>query len=395
MNRIKEIEARLAEITEAVKTAEGDELAALESETDALITERAGLVDQAEQRAKLREKIAKESKKEESGTMTTTKSALEERAEKLVCTKNMKMDASETRAQLISSGTIATPTAVSGINDSVGQKASTILDMVRVEDWSLAGAHEVAYEAADAAAADALTEGQDAATKEPTYGYVTISPTEYAVYSEISRKVTKLSPLDYEAKVRDQAVLSLRKAAIGLIVTKLQASTLVKTVDATVSSNKGVIDQHTLRNIVLNYGGDESVVGEAVLLLNKTDLIAFGSVRGTNEKKAVYEIEPDTGNPNIGLIRDGGLAVRYCLVSGLTACAGTSESAEAAIPTMFYGSPLNFELDLFSPYEIDVSTESQFKKFMIAVRGIVDLGGDVTVKDGFVAYTIPKAAAQN
>ena len=79
-------------------------------------------------------------------------------------------------------------------------------------------------------------------------------------------------------------------------------------------------------------------------------------------------------------------------MSGLTACAGTSESASAAIPTMFYGSPLNFELDLFSPYEIDVSTESAFKKFMIAVRGIVDLGGDVTVKDGFVAYTIPKAS---
>lgn len=393
MNRIKEIEARLAEITEALNEADAEAVAALETETDDLIAERASLMAQAEQRKQLREKIAKESKQEEPKAMNTTKTALEERAEKLVADKRLAIDATEVRAQLVSSGTIATPTPVSGIYDAAGAKYSSIIDMVRVEDWSLAGAHEVAYVAADAAAAAALTEGQNAASKEPTFAYITISPTEYACYSEISRKVTKLSPVNYLAKVNEEAFWSLRKAAAGACVAALQSSTICTTVTAALNaSGKGVIDETTLRNIVLNHGGSEAVVGEAVLLLNKTDLIAFGDVRGTNEKGAVYEIIPDASNPNTGIIRDGGLAVRYCICSGLTACAGTEQSSSAAIPTMFYGSPDSLELDLFSPYEIEVSTDAGFKALMLAVRGTVMLGAAVVRKDGFVAYTIAKGS---
>lgn len=393
MNRIKEIEARLAEITEALNEADAEAVAALETETDDLIAERASLMAQAEQRKQLREKIAKESKQEEPKAMNTTKTALEERAEKLVADKRLAIDATEVRAQLVSSGTIATPTPVSGIYDAAGAKYSSIIDMVRVEDWSLAGAHEVAYVAADAAAAAALTEGQNAASKEPTFAYITISPTEYACYSEISRKVTKLSPVNYLAKVNEEAFWSLRKAAAGACVAALQSSTICTTVTAALNaSDKGVIDATTLRNIVLNYGGSEAVVGEAVLFLNKTDLIAFGDVRGTNEKGAVYEIIPDASNPNTGVIKDGGLAVRYCICSGLTACAGTDQSSSAAIPTMFYGSPDSLELDLFSPYEIEVSTDAGFKALMLAVRGTVMLGAAVVRKDGFVAYTIAKGS---
>ena len=393
MNRIKEIEARLAEITEALNEADAEAVAALETETDDLIAERASLMAQAEQRKQLREKIAKESKQDETKVMNTTKTALEERAEKLVADKRLAIDATEVRAQLVSSGTIATPTPVSGIYDAAGAKYSSIIDMVRVEDWSLAGAHEVAYVAADAAAAAALTEGQNAASKEPTFAYITISPTEYACYSEISRKVTKLSPVNYLAKVNEEAFWSLRKAAAGACVAALQSSTICTTVEAALdASDKGVIDATTLRNIVLNYGGSEAVVGEAVLFLNKTDLIAFGDVRGTNEKGAVYEIIPDASNPNTGIIRDGGLAVRYCIASGLTACAGTAQSSAAATPTMFYGSPDSLELDLFSPYEIEVSTDAGFKALMLAVRGTVMLGAAVVRKDGFVAYTIAKGS---
>ena len=84
---------------------------------------------------------------------------------------------------------------------------------------------------------------------------------------------------------------------------------------------------------MLSYGGDEFSGGQGVLFLNKTDLIALGDVRGTNEKKAVYEITPDA-NPNTGIIKDGGLAVKYCICSALTACAGTSQSATAKQRTM-------------------------------------------------------------
>ena len=112
---------------------------------------------------------------------------------------------------------------------------------------------------------------------------------------------------------------------------------------------------------------------------------------GPTRKKAVYEITPDSANPNTGIIRDGGLAVRYCITSGLTACSGTAQTS-SAIETMFYGQPKNFELDLFSQYAISVSSDFAFTSRMDTILGSVDLGGDVVVKNGFIALTIASNA---
>ena len=125
-------------------------------------------------------------------------------------------------------------------------------------------------------------------------------------------------------------------------------------------------------SLVLAYGGDEFSGGQGVLFLNKTDLISLGDVRGTNEKKAVYEIIPDA-NPNTGIIKDGGMAVRYCICSALTACSGTEQSSSAAQRTMFYGDPKNFELDLFSNYEVRVSEDFAFTSLMDTIVGDVEV----------------------
>ena len=114
-------------------------------------------------------------------------------------------------------------------------------------------------------------------------------------------------------------------------------------------------------------------------------------MRGTNEKKAVYEITPDSANPNTGIIKEGGLSVRYCLNKNLTACAGTAQTAKAQ-PTMFYGVPRCLKLDLFSDYEIAVSDDFAFDKLLSTIRGDVEMGADVVVPGGFVALTIPANA---
>ena len=44
----------------------------------------------------------------------------------------------------------------------------------------------------------------------------------------------------------------------------------------------------------------------------------------------------------------------------------------------------NFELALFSNYEINVSDDFKFNKGLLAIAGDVQLGGDVTVQGGFV-----------
>lgn len=298
----------------------------------------------------------------------------EKRAQHLVDTNRMTITNDEARSVLISSGNIATPTKVGGIND-VFNTVSSIVDMVKVTNCEGMGKYRVALETADATAAK-QTEGAAAANSEPTFKYVDIDPETVAVLSYISKQVRKQSPLNYEAKVRAAALTALRKEAAKIITTAIitDADSLTAQVPVT------AIGADTLRKIALNYGGDENVVGNAVLFLNKKALVAFGDVRGSNEKKAVYEITPDASNPNTGIIKDGGLSVKYCLNSNL------------ADDKLIYGQPHNFELGLFSKYEINVSEDFAIDKLMLTIVGDVELGGKIVKKDGFVVATIGGAA---
>ena len=314
---------------------------------------------------------------------------IEERAAKFVESGKLVLDTTEQRSTLISGGNIATPTGVSGINDAHNY-VSSIVDLVKVVDCRGMGSNKVVYLATGSLAA-AATEGSAAGNSDPTFGYVTITPQNTALISYLSNQVRKQSPLNYEAKVRECAFNALRAKAAQIITEKIAASTITASVDGAVNGGKGIIDGSTLRKLVLSYGGNENVMGEGVLFLNKADLIAFGDVRGSNEKKAVYEIIPDTSNPNTGIIKDGGLSVKYCINSNCRAYTGTAQST-AAVKTMFYGQPHNAELDLFGDYEVAVSEDYKFAENMLAVRGTADLGGDVIVKDGFVFLTIPKTA---
>ena len=145
------------------------------------------------------------------------------------------------------------------------------------------------------------------------------------------------------------------------------------------------VDENTLRNIAFNYGSDETIYGNAWLFLTKADLVAFGDVRSATTLQAVYEITPDTNNPNTGTIKDGGLVVKYCLNPNLKAL-GDSTLAENGV-AMLYGQPENFELALFSDYEVKVSEDFAFTSNMLTIRGTMDLGGAVVKKDGFIAVT--------
>lgn len=295
---------------------------------------------------------------------------LEQRAAAFAASGRMKIDTAETRSVLVSSGKIATPTGVSGINDAFN-KVSSIVDQVKIVDCTGMGSNKVAF-VKNIATADSTTEGSNYNESDPTFEFKTITPDTITVISYISKQVQKQSPLMYEAKVRDSALKALRKKAGNIIVSKIVGSD--QTVD--ISTSVTAIDATALRKIAMNYGGDENVVGNAVLYLNKKDLIKFGDIRGTNEKKAVYEITPDTANPNTGIIRDGGLSVAYCINSSLTE------------GTMVYGQPMNCELDLFSDYEIAVSEDFKFNQGLLAIRGDVQLGADVVAAEGFVKVVI-------
>lgn len=302
---------------------------------------------------------------------SVTKDA-EKRAKQFKESNKMIISNKEQRSVLVSSGQIATPTEVSGITEMFNT-VSSIVDLVKITDASGMGAYKVAYETAGAEA-DTQTEGGSYNESDPEYDFVTITPTTESVISYISKQVRKQSPLNYEAKVRESALTALRKKAAALITSKIVASTLNDTVTLT------ALDETALRKIAFNYGGDENIVGASVLFLNKADLIALGDVRG-DDKKAVYEITPDSANPNTGIITDGGLSVKYCINSNLTA------------GTLLYGQGMNCELALFGDYEVLVSEDFKFDKGLLAIRGDVELGADVIKKGGFVKATVTAAVA--
>jgi len=385
---IADKEAKLQELRRKSEASESvEELRSLGKDIDAIIAELNNL---KEMYAEVDEPAGGEGGAGEEGArsgnkkpITNARSAAgagegeeaEKRAAKFAESGRMNISNKEARAVLVPSGKIATPTEVDGITEKFNN-VSSIIDMVKVTNADKMGAYNVAYEDTDAEAA-ATAEGAAYNESDPTFGFVEIKPEKVTVISYISDEVRNQSPLDYEGKVKAAALNALRKKTAGIVSAKLLESEINETLVIS------AIDAGTLRKIALYYGGDENIVGGAVLNLNKKDLVAFGDVRGTNEKKAVYEITPDTNNPNTGVIKDGGLSVKYCINSNCTALSEATTEADAK--TMFYGSCSDaFELALFTDYNVKVSEDFKFDKGLLTIRGDVSVGGAVIKKHGFV-----------
>ena len=390
LDMINSKNTKLAELRQTLITTEdkeqrmaiGETLTALEKE----IADLQAIADEQpadeEQEGRSLSVVATQKKTDDNG--------IEARANKFAQTNRMTLANEEVRASvLVSGGTIAQPKDVDGITGLYPQ-VSSIVDMVDVVDCSGAGAGmDFAYQITDAEAA-AHVEGSAASQSEPTFDIVHVTAADKALVSYISNKVRKQSPLTYEATVRDSAMTALRKAASKICVEAVTGSEIAETMAIDLdSSNKGVLDEKFLRKITLNYGGDEAVMGEAVLFINKADLIALGDVRGSN-KQAVYEITPDTGNPNTGIIKDGGLAVKYCINNNCAALAGTAQTSTDVLGA-FYGNPKAIKLCMFEGMEVATSEDYKFAEDMLAVRGKTSIGAGMVQYHGFVVAKIAKA----
>lgn len=403
--RMAEIEARKAEIAQEIAEADEARTQALDAEVDGLNQEL----------TMLRSKLAVANKVTplpDGGKPVDAD--LEARAAEMKSRGKITLTAQEVRrglvapiqrATTIATDSLAKPTGVGQNVEGTFNVVSSIVDEVRVMDCEGCGEWSEPYVSANATAG-ARTDGTAATGSDPTFRVAAIKPNLVNVTSYVSKNIEKLTPVNYVAKVQEIALVALRAKVGALIVngdgsnfygiktaqnTKSEAiyDTLTMTLD---SSKKGVIDEKTLRKIVLSYGGDENVGASARLYLNKSDLIAFGDVRGS-DKKPVYEITPDAGNPNTGIIKDGGLAVPYTINSNLTALAGTAQSNTAVTNTMVYGDPANYELGLFGDYTIEVSKDYKFAEGLLTVMGEVLAGGNLIKHNGFLVCQITKGTA--
>lgn len=330
-------------------------------------------------------------------TMETRKAndAIETRAKEFKNGGSLKMTAAETRAMVVSGGDIATPTRVGGITDPLAS-VSSIVDMVTVEDMTGCGAYKQAY-IKDWQTAAAGTEGQAANSSDLDVGIVNIAPQIVNVITYVSKEIRKQTPLQYTSKVQEGAAIALKRKIAGDIIGGNGSTAIYGIYNAVDKDSASMIDtvsisaidDKTLRKIVFAYGGNDNLFGgEGVVLnLNKKDLIAFGDVRSTTTLEPVYEIIPDGTNPNTGIIKDGGLSVKYCINANCAAFADASTGDK----TMIVGDPKNYKLGLFGDYEITVSEDYKFAEGLLAVRGEVTVGGNVIKGKGFVVVT--KAAA--
>lgn len=336
------------------------------------------------------------------------KSAFEKRAETFKKEKGFRISADEVVGMLNSgkrnittlSDGIAKPKLVGEISNPFNELI-TIFDQVNTVNMEGAGSYQKPFLKASQTASE-KTEGTAQSSSDPSFGTVLISPKNVAVTTFVSREVQKVTPINYLAKVTESAMIALKVKLSQNIATKIKTGTdeksnvMYQTLNASadnglLNGTKGQINEKTLRQIAMAYGGDTNVYGNAVLYLNKQDLIAFGDVRGTSNKNAVYEITPNPVNPNIGTIKDGGLTVQYCLVPTLTAHNGTAQTT-SPVQTMIYGSPLNFEEAIFGDFGVRVSDEYKFAEGLLTVMGEIMADGAVAVDKGFVVVTIPKTS---
>ncbi len=334
----------------------------------------------------------------------------EERGSQLSAGKEVKFSTMEVlravrNSTTLAAGTLVTPTGTgSNIRDPLGNMVSSIVDQVYVQDLTGMGSYTEPYVISEIDAKDGKVESlagtARAASKDPVFGYAEIRPYEVNVTSFVDRNISRLSPASYYDKIFGMAMRALRRKLADLIVNGDGQSNPVMFGMKTAKNKAGAaiyarenitaIDANTLDSLYFAYGSGDAMGSNARLFLTKKDLKAIGMLRGTNEKRRLMEIIPDAGNPNVGVIRDGGVAIPYTIVSGLSSLSGATAGA-ADIQTMLYGDPMNYELGLFGEYSVRVDESVKSVERMYAILGDAMVGGNLVVDKGIVVATLPKA----
>lgn len=333
----------------------------------------------------------------------------QERGNALMKGGEVKFSAAEVRkAVTLATGTLVEPTGVgSDVRDIIGGAVSSIVDQVSVADLTGMGAYQEPYVISELTA-NANTVASKAGTSrpastDPTFGVAEIKPYELTVTSFVDRNLARLTPANYYAKIYNMAMRAMRRKLATLIVNGDGETThvmygiknAVNKAGTPIYStaNVSAVDVNLLDNLYFAYGTDDALAPNARLLLTKSDLKAIGQLRGTNEKQRLFAIEPDMGNPNTGIIRDGGVVIPYTICSDLTSLSGATASTSGAIQTMCYGSPANYLLGLFGDFTIRVDESFKAQERLLTILGDAFVGGNLVADKGFVVATVPKSGS--
>ena len=257
------------------------------------------------------------------------------------------------------------------------QPVSSLVDMVNVINLNGGETYEKAF-TKGYATGDLTAEGADYATAEPLFGYATIAKAKVTAYAEISEEVLKLPAVNYEAEIMKNMEVALKKKFSEQILNGAGTTNTfkgitaadVEAMEATDVVEVSAINDKTLDEILYSFGGDEEVLGTGALILNKKDLKSFATLRnsdGTKTYEVDYKAQTIDGIP-------------YIINSNMKDLA----TAEAGNTCMLFGVPKGYDLAVFSPVEIQKSTDYKFKQGIVCYKASVFAGGNVGSYRAFV-----------
>lgn len=286
-------------------------------------------------------------------------------------------------------GTLVSPTGGgSDIHDGNNAQVTTLSNQVRVETFEgLSGWEEPYLKSIQEATAGSVTTvgGTTRTASDPVFKKSKLTATEIQVTSFVDKNINRLSPANYAAKVQAYAMKALlRKCNHQIINGDAQASHEMfgiinaKNTDAEsiFQTMAGItaINEDTLRDLVMGYGGDEEVYSGGRLVLTKANLDAFGKIKiAKDDNRKLYKI---VSQGNTGTIEEGGLIVPYTIASAIGA------------NTLAYGDPQTYLLGLFGPYSIRIDESVKSVERMIAILGDALVGGNLVADKGFAIATL-------
>ncbi len=285
------------------------------------------------------------------------------------------------KRSILSTGKIAKPSDVDGIDDNF-QGAYGILNEFRVMDAGQVSEIKLAYMKTRPSLA-AESEGTAPTENSPTFDYVTLTPKTRNGVVYISKAIDRYTPLDYERAVLEEVIPAMLTDAEETAIAGFgacQDSSSTSMVQAIAIQNAtGAIDQDTLRTILINFKRGENVRGTPTLFLTQAQLVEFGKVRGTNEKRPLYTITFDPNNSRRGTLSEGGSMVNFVICTGIT--------------KMVLGQLDGYTLALWGDYRVEVDGSYKFAEGLNTIRYEYTAAGSVRVPNCFAEITLSKAGA--
>lgn len=282
----------------------------------------------------------------------------------------------KTRDILISSTGITNPAKTENEVRPGFYAGYTLLDELDFIDAKGVTSVIIPIEGADPTAGNG-TDGSAANNSDSVFKKATLTAQPINVVTYVSKHIASYTPTDFYDAVAKKAARAVRKKALDYVIAKLQtgaaddSTALYANVSATVTA----FDANFLRSMALGYGGNEVIPGGAIIALSKQALIALGAVRGTNEKQALYKIEFDPEDDEMGTISEGGLSLRFYLSATLH---DSTNSKDTAIVFK----PKAFSLAQFEEVTVSVSRDEKFSQGLLSVLAESSIGGNMNCLNG-------------